>query len=244
MATTWVRFDDTTPENAKIANLGDAAFRLWFNTICVSGRNQTDGFVPSAVARRYGGPRQIAELVNAGCWHPEDGGYQIHDYLEHQRSRAQIARLSAAGAKAGKTSALQRSANEPLNESFEKRSTARQRNVLSVSASAAPDLHRPPNGSVLVAAEADKNESFNESLPPERAVLDAWTAETGFTVAPAQAERMLAAVEAHGLELVLKAIAETGSANVRNWNYTASILERYQREGTRKTSRKERMRYG
>lgn len=89
----WVRFDDNTPDNPKIDALSDGAFRLWFGAICYSNRNLTDGFVPAARVARLAPhykPAHQAELIEAGCWHKEQDGVRIHDYLDSQPSAREI----------------------------------------------------------------------------------------------------------------------------------------------------------
>lgn len=93
---TWVRLDEAMPEHPKVAALGDSAFALWITSIAYANRNLTDGFVPSAVGigqLRYcdGNPiPAIRELEDAGIWHKVDGGWEIHDFLDYQPSKANV----------------------------------------------------------------------------------------------------------------------------------------------------------
>lgn len=90
---TWLRLEDTFPEHPSIAGLSDGAYRLYVNALCYSGRNLTDGFIPRAVAPLLypkATAKRAAELVEVGRWEVVDGGWQIHNYLERQRSRAQV----------------------------------------------------------------------------------------------------------------------------------------------------------
>ena len=89
----WVRFDDSAPDNPKLDALSDGAFRLWFNAICYSNRNLTDGFVPTNRVPRltpHYKPQHQTELVNAGAWHKQEDGITIHGYLDYQPSSEQI----------------------------------------------------------------------------------------------------------------------------------------------------------
>lgn len=90
----WVRFDDSSPDNPKIDALTDGAFRLWFNAICYSNRNLTDGHVPAARVPRltpHYKPAHLTELLNAGAFHKDtEGGITIHGYLDYQPSAQQI----------------------------------------------------------------------------------------------------------------------------------------------------------
>lgn len=108
---TWIKLDDTFPDSPKIVRISDAAFRVHVTCICYCSRMLTDGLVPWDFAMNvgrstdygklsftgqhepeYSGPDGLVnELVNAGLWEEiEDEGFVIHDYLAHQRSKAEI----------------------------------------------------------------------------------------------------------------------------------------------------------
>jgi hypothetical protein len=88
---TWVRLDDSFPEHPKVVGLPDPAFRLYVIAMCYSARNLTDGFIPSSWLKGGGKePKAVAVLVEAGLWDVTEGGYQVHDYLKYQSSRAYV----------------------------------------------------------------------------------------------------------------------------------------------------------
>src|SRR5262245_29531559 len=107
------------PTNPKVCGLGLASRWLLVELWCYCGQHLTDGYVPDAVWRRTGRARDRQSLVDKGFIHPVPGGYQMHDYLEHQRSRAEVEELREkrrkAGAKGGqaKASAKQMPEQEP-----------------------------------------------------------------------------------------------------------------------------------
>jgi hypothetical protein len=92
----WVRLDDQIPRNQKILNAGPAACWLWVCAIAHCQSQLTDGFVSSEVLPMIGvtgAPRvrRLAEtLVSVGLFDKADGGYQVHDYLVHNPSRAEV----------------------------------------------------------------------------------------------------------------------------------------------------------
>jgi len=62
----------------------------WSISYCDHARS--DGFIPfGAWPSLPGAPRAVKTLVDAGLWtvSPPDG-YVLHDYLDYNRSRAQI----------------------------------------------------------------------------------------------------------------------------------------------------------
>jgi hypothetical protein len=132
---TWVKIDDRFPEHPKIAEAGPLAMALQVAALCYASRNLTDGFIPSSMVGRLlpleewlangqqtpskllGGPTSktlLEETINALCdvglWEKSArGGYEIHDYLDHQRSRSEVDKIkkvrARAGHKGGKTKA-------------------------------------------------------------------------------------------------------------------------------------------
>lgn len=88
---TYIKVHDGMPDHPKIDGLSDKAFRLLVETWCWCSRHRTDGRVPIAAWSKRGTAKARAELVNAGLVHTRSGSVEMHDYLEHQRSAAQIA---------------------------------------------------------------------------------------------------------------------------------------------------------
>ncbi len=103
----WVKLDDGMPEHPKVAGLGDSAFRAYVCSIAYASRQLTDGYLPESVARTYANGA-LDTLLEAGLWEQTDDGYIVHDYLDYQRSRADVLQLredrKAAGSKGGKAS--------------------------------------------------------------------------------------------------------------------------------------------
>lgn len=90
----WVRLDDGYPEHPKVDQVGPLA--AWMN-VCAwayCARNLTDGFVPGAQVPRLANVKQPAQLaqklVAARLWECVEGGFQVHDYLAYNPSRAQV----------------------------------------------------------------------------------------------------------------------------------------------------------
>lgn len=84
-------------EHPKVVDLSHAATVLYIASIAYSNRRETDGFVAASVLRRlieidpYGDdPVDLAslaaELVKAELWELVEGGWEIHDFLEHNDS--------------------------------------------------------------------------------------------------------------------------------------------------------------
>lgn len=91
---TWVKMDDSFPEDPEMLDVGEEAAWLHFVAICYCSRNLTDGRLPSAMVPRLTSKRNpdrlVAALIGVGWWTEEGADYLIPAYLKHQRSRVQI----------------------------------------------------------------------------------------------------------------------------------------------------------
>lgn len=106
---TYITLHDGMPEHPKVDPLSDAAFRLVVDLWCWCSRNRTDGRVKIATWNKRGTPKARREIIDAGLAEMHDDHVDMHDYLEHQRSAAEIDELRekrrAAGSKGGKAKA-------------------------------------------------------------------------------------------------------------------------------------------
>lgn len=101
---TWARFDDGMGDHRKVRRTlraaGLSAFGLHALAILHSARYLTDGFVEREfvdetfdVSRTKARERAaiLRELERQGMWEPVgDDGWRIHDYLDHNPSRAEV----------------------------------------------------------------------------------------------------------------------------------------------------------
>lgn len=133
----WIRIDDHFDEHPKLAQVGPLGWGIWLAGLAYCNRNLTDGFIPRAVAKNLcddtiylpGGELQIALtsgmaghdfdgswsieiMLQARLWDEAVGGYQVHDYLDFQPSRAEVEEArrlkQAAGQAGGKATAAAR----------------------------------------------------------------------------------------------------------------------------------------
>ena len=90
--------DDNFAEHPKVWALSDAAYRLHSSGIFHCARLMTDGFVAadkvSKLVPKYR-RKTLDELVSCGMWNPvglngQIVSYEIHDYLDWNKSREQI----------------------------------------------------------------------------------------------------------------------------------------------------------
>jgi len=106
---TYIRVHDGMPDHPKIDGLSDGAFRLLIEMWCLCSRHLTDGHVKAATWNKRATKKSRDELLTAGLVSATADGVVMHDYLEHQRSAAEVADLREkrriAGAKGGKAKA-------------------------------------------------------------------------------------------------------------------------------------------
>ena len=84
-------------------------------SISYSDYHRTDGFVPTGVWPALPGtPGAIKSLVTMGLWEPVAGGYMVHDYLDYNRSRADIEALERSRRAAGQAGGAAKARASPL----------------------------------------------------------------------------------------------------------------------------------
>ncbi|MEV7472253.1 hypothetical protein AB0N33_00885 [Pseudarthrobacter oxydans] len=107
----YAKFDIGMDEHAKIMLLSDAAFRALFESTLYSRRQLTDGFLDGRVVARKWGADVALELTSNDperpSWRKVEGGYEIHDFAEHQTTKADIEAKREAGRKGGLAKAKQ-----------------------------------------------------------------------------------------------------------------------------------------
>lgn len=102
---TWFRADDSLPTHRKVLSIPRGARRVaamgtWVLAGTWCAANLTEGHIPAGVVDDLGLPaRAVADLVAARLWHPTDGGYAMHDYLDYNPTKEQVERERAAARK-------------------------------------------------------------------------------------------------------------------------------------------------
>lgn len=89
------KFDDGIPDNPKFIAAGPIASWLWFCGVLYCRRALTDGFIPKqkvptlvvGLPQPY---KHATVLVTVKLWDEAVGGYQVHDYLEWNPTKATV----------------------------------------------------------------------------------------------------------------------------------------------------------
>lgn len=97
----WARLDDSFYDHPKTLRLWDkcpAAIALHCRAICWCAKHEQDGLLPTAIVNTISPVQrdrdeQIKALTDEGAWHkdPRGDGYVIHDYLDYNPSKEEIA---------------------------------------------------------------------------------------------------------------------------------------------------------
>ena len=99
----YARLDIGFDEHDKIYPLSDAAFRALVEATLYARRQLTDGFLAERLAVKRWGGDVLEELSTNDHVSPSlvrvDGGWQIHDFAEHQTTNADIEAKREHGAK-------------------------------------------------------------------------------------------------------------------------------------------------
>jgi|GEM_PF-3118815 len=89
----YAQIDTEALSHPKVLALSDAAFRLWVASLAYCQRHLTDGALPEACLVALGvrvHAKQVDELVSRRLWDRTEDGYQVHDYLQWNTSRAAV----------------------------------------------------------------------------------------------------------------------------------------------------------
>src|SRR5215472_17237833 len=101
------RLDTGWHAHPKVLALGWAAMGLHAWSISYCDDTLSDGFVPTnAWPALPGWSAALKRLVGAGLWTPCEGGYQLHDYTDYNRTRAEVADYMRAKRDAGRAGGL------------------------------------------------------------------------------------------------------------------------------------------
>ncbi len=98
----YLNVDDQLAFHRKTIAAGNAAMGLWVRAGSWVAGQKNDGRIPDELARALGKPSEITALIRTGWWEPIDGGYQMHDYGDHNMLAAEWIALSEKRAAAGR----------------------------------------------------------------------------------------------------------------------------------------------
>lgn len=114
----WLKIESSVARNKKFMKAGPAPSWLWVCGLAYCQEGLTDGFIPTEALPYLGvkNAKQLAShLVKAGLWDETKGGWNVHDYLSHNRSSSEIGRIREerrhSGMRGGEASGERRRSN-------------------------------------------------------------------------------------------------------------------------------------
>lgn len=97
-----VRVHSGMPEHPKVEPLSDAAFRCLVEAWCLCRRTGNDGRIPVRVWTSRWKAKARKEVIEAGLAHADGDVIQMHDWLDHQPSAAELDAKRKVRAEAGR----------------------------------------------------------------------------------------------------------------------------------------------
>jgi hypothetical protein len=101
----YLKVECSVARNKKFVKAGPAPSWLWICGLAYCQEGLTDGFIPKEALPYLGvkNASQLADhLVKAGLWIAADEGWMVNDYLEHNRSAADVAEIKSKRGNGGK----------------------------------------------------------------------------------------------------------------------------------------------
>lgn len=204
----WVRLDDTMPDNLKIEPLSDAAFRAYVTSICYAARNLTDGFVTNKKAKEFAGKSRVIQELVPDLWGTADGGYVIHDFLKYNPTRDSVLKKRAADS-ARKNGGI-------LAESYAPRVRDPR-----------PDPDPDPDPQIeLPVRQAGAREKRLDAIAADFAAFGLVNSGTARAI-----EESVADFDLDVVDLAVKRARSSGYEGKPPWSYVESILERWKKQG-------------
>lgn len=208
----WGRIDDAHWRHRKVAALDDAlrkpCLALFWLAVSWANDNRTDGAVSATGIRQLDGTKEEAEeLVRVGLWERDGRGYRIHDFLDFNKSQAQLANEKAQRTMAGHAGAAARWSNdgEPHGKSpheMPSEMPSEMHGELDGGGDAPYPVSRTP---VLPAPAPLSRDGLPHIDDEARTFLEGMTGKPILTAGPKQLDEYDRQIEQHGLPAVVAA---------------------------------------
>lgn len=220
----WTRIDDKFLNNIKVQKAGALGMALYLAGLIHCNTNLTDGFIDEDILPMLYGlsyqtarNRSVEKLVELKLWHQVDGGYEINDFLDFNRSKSQIEIIKEKRAESGsKGGSNSQAKDKQIAKQIAKQNDEQKSSINTLSPNALIKQPPPPDARNVFSV-------YENSI----SVLN-----------PHMAEVLKSAVEDYSEEWVVESIKEAVENNKRNWRYCESILKRWQVDGFKVDTRK------
>ncbi|MFA5445924.1 MAG: DnaD domain protein [Bacteroidales bacterium] len=226
----WTRIDDKFLNNIKIQKAGALGMALYLAGLIHCNTNLTDGFIDEDVLPSLYGMtfqskrnRSAEKLVELKLWHKVQGGYEVNDFLDFNRSKEQIEVIKSKRAESGSKGGSNRTPNIEAKAEQTDKQIAKQ-------------IAKQNDKQLLSINTLSPNTLIPNELKQPQQQLNARNAfsayQNGIGLLNGHiAELLKQAVDEFSDEWVTAAIEEAVEQNKRNWRYIEAILKRWQIDG-------------
>lgn len=217
----WGRVDDQHYRHEKVAELDDelrkGCIALFWLTISWCNDRLTDGRVPAGTVRLLGGEdEEASELVRVGLWDRDGKAYRVHDFLDFNKSKAQVEAERVQRAIAGQAGAKARwrPASGPVSDADGEVPSEPTDDVNDGSDAPVSRTPSPVTPSPAPDARAERHDPWDD---PEHEAL-VWLAKHGCDVRPGNGyhRKLVTAVEVHGVNALIGMMDRLADAGTKH----------------------------
>lgn len=216
---------------------------MYISGLVYCNTHETDGFIPESVApvlayRAFNrnAKKAISTMLEAKLWDKVEAGYQVHDFLEFNKSKAEIEdikRKRSEAGKKGRSSSKPTHSRETLDEQMLSKCSANDEQMLEQAFEQKVNINPNP----LTLSPKDKELTTTTVSARAKNSFQVYEEEIGL-LSPLVRDRILEAEEAYTETWVIEAIHEATRNNVRKWAYIEAILKGWKQNGFKADRRK------
>ena len=232
----WTRIDDKFLNNIKVQKAGALGMALYLAGLIHCNTNLTDGFIdeeilPMLYGLSYQSARNksVDKLVELKLWHKVNGGYEINDFLDFNKSKNEIDKLNIQRAKNG----AKNNPNAKQNRTETGTGLGTETGTGLGTETGSKSVPINPNTLIPLVPNTQKDTTTTGAA----AVFSAYESEIGMLTGMVR-ELIVDALSDYPDFWIVEAIQEAASQNKRNWKYCDAILKRWQVDGFKVDTRK------
>lgn len=108
----WFKLDDKSWGNAKVVDVGNAAWGAMCRMGAYASDHLTDGVIPASIVVLIASVEETDRLVSAGMlMRSTNGSFEIHDYLQYNPSAKEVRKIRKSRSESGRIGGTKRQAN-------------------------------------------------------------------------------------------------------------------------------------
>jgi DnaD/phage-associated family protein len=230
----WTRIDDKFYENSKILDAGPLGAHLYIAGLIHCNVKRTDGFIADCFISGIGGDafdskRFAKKLVENKLWDRVEGGYQVHDFLQFNKSKEEIERLNFARKDNGKTGGRPSKTNQQVNQQVnqdQNQQVNQEHNPARLNVNEEGETYNLPN----IPNQSLQTDKTDEGGSARGKVFVAYENEIGL-LTPFISENLNDVLDEYSELWVLEAIHEAALHSGKTFKYVLRILQGWKQHG-------------